>query len=87
MKVIKSKDSASWVEIEIFTGRKHQIRIHLNSIHHPVLGDPKYGKDNKNKTGLKLWATYLSFPHPFKKEVITQTLQPPENWLSEWNQL
>jgi tRNA pseudouridine32 synthase / 23S rRNA pseudouridine746 synthase len=55
------------IELEIITGRKHQIRIHLNSIGHPVMGDPKYGEGNKNREGLKLIASKLEFSDPFDK--------------------
>jgi tRNA pseudouridine32 synthase/23S rRNA pseudouridine746 synthase len=58
----------SRVEIVIRTGRKHQIRRHFEMIGHPVMGDPRYGKDNKNKEGMQLAATALEFSCPFKNE-------------------
>jgi len=63
--VSKVLKNTTKVEVEILTGRKHQIRIHFDSIGHPVMGDPKYGKDNKNREGLKLIATKLEFNDPF----------------------
>jgi tRNA pseudouridine32 synthase/23S rRNA pseudouridine746 synthase len=60
----------SMVRIIIATGRKHQIRRHFEMIGHPVMGDPRYGRDNKNSTGLQLAATGLEFQCPFKQEKL-----------------
>ena len=57
--------NTSSVDVVIHTGRKHQIRRHFEAIGFPVIGDPRYGKDNKNKSGLKLVATSLEFHCPF----------------------
>jgi tRNA pseudouridine32 synthase/23S rRNA pseudouridine746 synthase len=53
------------VDVIIKTGRKHQIRRHFEMIGFPVMGDPRYGKGNKNTEGLKLTATALEFRCPF----------------------
>ena len=58
----------SAVRIVMRTGRKHQIRRHLEMIGHPIIGDPRYGKGNKNKAGLQLFATGLEFECPFSKK-------------------
>jgi len=55
----------SLVEIIIHTGRKHQIRRHFEAIGFPVMGDPRYGRGNKNSSGLKLMASALEFHCPF----------------------
>ena len=55
----------SSVDIIIHTGRKHQIRRHFEAIGFPVMGDPRYGRGNKNSSGLKLMATALEFHCPF----------------------
>ncbi len=57
----------SVLDVRLLTGRLHQIRRHLNMIGHPVMGDPKYGKGNKNREGLRLTAYYLSFRCPIRK--------------------
>jgi tRNA pseudouridine32 synthase/23S rRNA pseudouridine746 synthase len=60
--------NSSKVQIVMRTGRKHQIRKHFDMIGHPVIGDPRYGKGNKNKEGLQLVATALEFECPFTKK-------------------
>lgn len=60
----------SRVNIVIRTGRKHQIRRHFEMIGHPVMGDPRYGKNNKNKDGMQLAATALEFRCPFNKKQL-----------------
>jgi len=61
----------SWLDVEILTGRTHQIRRHLESIAHPVMGDPKYGQGNKNSDGLQLFAVKLVINCPITKELKT----------------
>lgn len=46
---IKNEGKYSWIEIELETGRAHQIRAHLSSIGHPIVGDKKYGKKDNEK--------------------------------------
>ena len=48
-KVLASKNGLSLVEIELLTGRTHQIRAHMSSFGHPLLGDGKYGTNEQNK--------------------------------------
>jgi len=54
----------STVNIWLGSGRKHQIRRHFEHIGFPLMGDPKYGKGNKNQSGMKLNAVELSFKCP-----------------------
>ena len=56
----------SRVKVNIKTGRKHQIRRHFLSVGHPVMGDPAYGRNNKNSTGMQLKACLLRFTCPFR---------------------
>ena len=55
----------SELSVTIETGRRHQIRRHLDSVGHPVMGDPRYGQGNKNTTGMRLRAVELGFLCPF----------------------
>lgn len=64
------------LEVTIETGRQHQIRRHLESIGHAVIGDPRYGTGNKSPEGLRLAALYLAFREPFSGEPVE--LRPPE---------
>jgi tRNA pseudouridine32 synthase/23S rRNA pseudouridine746 synthase len=62
------------LEVIIHTGRRHQIRRHLALIGHPVLGDPRYGSNNKNTAGLQLTAVALGFICPLRKKAVTFAL-------------
>lgn len=67
-KLIKVSDGYSLVELTLDTGRKNQIRVHLQDIGFPVVGDPKYG-DGDDKIGrLGLHAYKLCFIHPITGE-------------------
>jgi len=62
--------NTSLVSAFIRTGRLHQIRRHFDMIGHPVMGDPQYGKGNKNKEGMKLTAVSLKFRCPFSHREV-----------------
>ncbi|MBY0518030.1 MAG: RluA family pseudouridine synthase [Bacteriovoracaceae bacterium] len=64
------EDSRLLVELKPLTGRLHQIRRHLELIDCGVWGDPKYGKRNKNREGMKLAATELRFVDPWSLDEI-----------------
>lgn len=75
--VIDSDERCSLLKVTIETGRLHQIRRHLDFIGNPIMGDPKYGKGNKNREGLKLVASSLTFQDPWLRK--TQTFTLPEH--------
>ena len=54
----------------IRTGRLHQIRRHFEMIGHPVIGDPKYGRGNKSREGMRLTAASLKFHCPFSRKEV-----------------
>lgn len=62
-RTLQRSDVYSLVELEPFTGRTHQLRVHLAFLGHPILGDSKYGRNNEFKR-LALHAKSLGFIHP-----------------------
>ena len=64
-RVLKDTKEFSLLEVNLLTGRKHQIRVHLAEIGHPVVGDEKYGKEKETYKRLALHAKSISFIHPF----------------------
>ncbi|SHH47304.1 RluA family pseudouridine synthase [Winogradskyella jejuensis] len=70
--IIKQLDNYLLLEVNLETGRHHQIRSQLSSIGSPIKGDLKYGFDRSNKDGsISLHARKLEFIHPVKKEPIS----------------
>lgn len=63
-KVLKSDPHYSLLELELETGRKNQIRVHMQQLGHPVAGDPKYGARTNPLHRLALHAFQLKFIHP-----------------------
>jgi 23S rRNA pseudouridine1911/1915/1917 synthase len=74
------------LEVNIITGRHHQIRAQLSKIGCPVRGDVKYGFDRTNKDGgIDLHSRSISFAHPVTKEIVSVTAPIRDNAL--WNAL
>ncbi len=72
------------LEINLLTGRHHQIRAQLSAIGCPIKGDLKYGFDRSNKdASISLHARSVSFIHPVTKEQIIILADPPKDTL--WN--
>ena len=73
VKVLKRFKDATFVELQLITGRTHQIRVHMASIGHPVYNDTLYGFGKmKIKTDEQVLESYqLTFPHPYDGENIT----------------
>lgn len=63
-RVMRSFGTRSLVELTLETGRKHQIRVQLASIGHPIVGDRKYGAPTDDARRLALHSCELKFPHP-----------------------
>jgi len=76
--IIKNLDRYTLLEIDLETGRHHQIRSQLSAIGSPIKGDLKYGFDRSNKDGsIHLHARKLVFEHPVKKEEMSILAPPP----------
>lgn len=76
-KVIKSNENYSLVDVNLKTGRKNQIRVHMNDLGHPVVGDKKYGIKNADATRLMLHAYEINFIHPFTKKLVKFKARTP----------
>ena len=77
-KTVAVGEHYSIVEINLLTGRKHQIRAMLSNIGHPIKGDLKYGARRSNANGgISLQAYHLDFIHPVSKELISIDLPAP----------
>lgn len=75
--VIERYKNATLLDIELFTGRSHQIRVHLNHIGHPIIGDTLYYKSSKYIDRQALHAYYLKLKQPrTKKELELKTNLP-----------
>lgn len=78
-RTLKRADDFSVVELEPFTGRTHQLRVHLAFLGHPILGDTKYGRNNKF-VRLALHAQYLGFRHPRTGKFMEFTSGMPQEF-------
>lgn len=78
---IKYNDNFSLLEIQLETGRKNQIRVHMESIGHPIVGDKKYGSENVSLGRMALHAKVLEFYHPVTEEIIHFETSVPKEFL------
>ena len=77
------KDRISLVEVAIFTGRTHQIRVHMSHIGHPVLGDTLYGGNRTTVSGAErqmLHAWCIELPHPETGKNMLFTAEIPDDF-------
>ena len=80
--ILEKGDRYSLVEIDLETGRHHQIRVQLQAIGHPIKGDLKYGSKRSNPDGgIHLHARRISFIHPVSQERIEVLAPLPEEAL------
>lgn len=80
--VLKHAQNYALIEVELLTGRHHQIRAQMAAIGCPIKGDLKYGFNRSNPDGsIHLHAHYLSFLHPVKKENVVIVAPVPEDTL------
>lgn len=80
-KVIAGGQRYSLLSLTLETGRKHQIRVQLSEVGHPVAGDPRYGARSDPLGRLCLHATILGLEHPFTGERFSFESPPPDGFL------
>ncbi|MBO4786091.1 MAG: RNA pseudouridine synthase [Prevotella sp.] len=79
-RVIGSSDNYTLVEVNLLTGRHHQIRCQLAAIGCPIKGDLKYGARRSNPDGsISLLARHIEFVHPVSKQLISLDAPLPED--------
>jgi len=79
-RTLKRSNEFSLLELEPFTGRTHQLRVHLAFVGHPILGDDKYGKNNKF-IRLALHAKSIGFMHPTTGKFIESSSDIPKEFV------
>ncbi len=78
---VKSNGDYSLMEVELVTGRRNQIRVHMKDLGHPVVGDSKYGNKSNPIKRLGLHASKLELIHPITREKLTFESEVPEEFL------
>lgn len=78
---LKSNDSYSLLKVTLDTGRKNQIRVHLQDLNHPIIGDKKYGSNSNPIGRLGLHAWILAFRHPVTGEMVSFETSIPGSFL------
>lgn len=76
-KVLDDIENRALVDINLETGRAHQIRVQMSNIGCPLMGDHKYG-NARGKCELALWSYMLRFEHPVTREKMSFLVYPPE---------
>lgn len=69
-KVIQERYGRTLLDLELETGRKNQLRVHMSAIGCPIVGDWRYGADKKIKRQIRLFSYFLRLPHPKLKQQV-----------------
>ena len=77
---IEAAGNVTLLEVRPHTGRKHQIRIQLAAIGHPIVGDQKYGAKQPFREGIALHSRRIEFIHPVRKTPIVIEAPVPASW-------
>lgn len=81
-RTLKTGGGFSLVELELDTGRKNQIRVHMHDLGHPITGDRKYGAEASPIRRLALHARTLRFVHPMTREIMDFSTPVPNAFMS-----
>jgi 23S rRNA pseudouridine1911/1915/1917 synthase len=81
-KVLKRNEEYSLMQVELETGRKNQIRVHMKELGHPVAGDKKYGSKTNPLRRTCLHANILAFKHPITGEELNFETPAPHRFLT-----
>ena len=79
-KVIQSNKNYTLVDVRLDTGRKNQIRVHMSSLNHPLIGDEKYGAKTNPIKRLGLHAHELMFVHPITLKEMRFVSKTPDSF-------
>ena len=79
-RVVREARRGYLLEVQLFSGRKHQIRVQLASRGCPIWGDRKYGSDERFPEGIALHSRQLSLVHPVRGETMTWQAALPDYW-------
>ncbi len=79
-RTVKRAGELTLLEVELETGRKHQIRVQLARVGHPIVGDLKYGGREPFSHGIALHARALELEHPVRREPLRLEAPLPRSW-------
>lgn len=82
-KLLASQGDMSLLQVNLVTGRAHQIRVQLANMGNPIVGDRKYGKGGRADTQMALWACQIKLTHPVSGKDMVFRVYPPE--IAPWN--
>lgn len=83
-RVLEQKENVAMLALKLETGRTHQIRVHLSSVGHPLIGDFLYNPKNAGMKRQALHAWHLSFRHPITNEKMELEAPVPDDMLRFW---
>jgi 23S rRNA pseudouridine1911/1915/1917 synthase len=88
IRVVERRGGHTLVQCDLYTGRTHQIRVHLTALGHPLAGDDLYGRRRAGDPGRPmLHAHRLRFRHPRTGDEMTLESPPPSDFTDFWESL